>query len=612
MHPSDFVSAVAALNPFLLTAIGIGFLIFVHEVGHFAAAKWVGVRVEAFSLGFGPVLLRRTMGDTDYRLSLVPLGGYVKLAGESRESGREPKPDELMGRSVGERALIFGAGVVMNFIFAFAMFIVAFRIGVSFPAATVGGIEPGSPAWVAGLQTGDRIVAINGQPDPDFEELVYTVALDSGAKGTALTVERDGRRLDFRVRPKYDPAFGIRHLGIEKGVTLRVGAILAFSDKEVPPAVRAGIRVGDRLLAVDGKRLKDWQEFRALCLANPGKPLAVQLEREGKEVSVTLVPRRVVPIQIGVSGQSSTVSAVRRGSVAEQMGIAGGDRVVSVNGTPVSSWMRFSTLLAEAKKPPIRIELGRGNVSRTMSLDDTSDSAKDGFFEGMAVRPGLVVAEVVEGAPAAKAGIKPGDTLLTLGGKRLRTWEEFASGVREAKGGAVRLTWERSGKPFGPVEITPLPNEKAALGEVGLAPTEDRVLRQYGFWKSCTVGSHKAVINVVRLYYTLTGFASGNISPRNIGSIIIIAQAAYQSALEGLGRLLYFLGFLGIQLAVLNILPIPILDGGHLLFLIFEKIKGSPVKERTMAIAQYAGLAVLLSLILYAVRNDLWRILGWS
>jgi regulator of sigma E protease len=320
----------------------------------------------------------------------------------------------------------------------------------------------------------------------------------------------------------------------------------------------------------------------------------------------------VVPFQIGVSGQSSLVSAVRKGSPAEQEGVTKGDRVVSLNGAPVSSWVGFSNLLGEAKTAPIQIEIERGGARRTISLGDAGESAKTALLQGIAVQPGLVVAEVVEGSPAAKAGLRPGDLLLQLGTTRLRTWAEFASLVRDSQGRPIRLAWERAGKRVGPVTITPAPNEKAAFGEVGLAPLEERVLRRYGFWKSCTVGTHKAVVNVVRIYYTITGFVTGTISPRNLGSIILIAQATYQSAMEGLGRLLYFLGFVGINLAVLNLLPIPILDGGHLVFLLLEKIKGSPVKERTMAIAQYAGLAILVGLILFAMGNDLWRIFGWS
>jgi regulator of sigma E protease len=363
---------------------------------------------------------------------------------------------------------------------------------------------------------------------------------------------------------------------------------------------------------VNNQKLKSWPEFVAICRASPEKPLTVLLDREGKQVSVTLVPRRVAPYQIGLSGMSSAIWAVRKGTLAEQLGLAKGDRIASVNETPVASWMRFVETLGQTKESPVRIGLEHDQTTRTVSLESATDALKARFLEGVASRQSLVMAEVVEGSPAAKAGLKPGDRILTLDGRKLRTWDEFAALVRGSEGKPVALTWQREGKRFGPVLIRPVANEKAAYGEVGLEAMKDRVLRKYGFWKSCTVGTHKAVLAVVRLYYTLVGFASGTISPRHVGSIILIAQASYYSALEGLGTLLYFLGIVGINLAIINLFPIPILDGGHLLFLLFEKIKGSPVKERTMAIAQYAGLVVLLGLVLYAVRNDILRIFGSS
>ena len=225
-------------------------------------------------------------------------------------------------------------------------------------------------------------------------------------------------------------------------------------------------------------------------------------------------------------------------------------------------------------------------------------------------RSDLLIAAVVEGMPAAQAGLKPGDVLKLLNGKRVRSWEEWVTLVDGSKGKPITLVWRHDGKKFAPVTLRAVLHEKAAVGEVGIVPVEERVLRKYGFWKSCTVGTHKALLTVVQIYNTLAGIFSGRISPRNVGSIILIAQATYYSALEGVGKLLYFLGILGINFAILNALPIPVLDGGHLLFLVFEKIKGSPLKERTMAIAQYAGLILLLGLVLYAVRNDILRLLG--
>ena len=596
-----------SIGHILLVAIGLGFVIFVHELGHFLAAKWAGVRVEVFSLGFGNKLLHRKIGETDYRISVLPLGGYVKLAGESWEDGHVLQPFELMAQPVWKRAVVFVAGVAMNFITACMMFVVAFRIGVSFPAAVVGGVDVGSPAWVAGLEPGDRIVEINGKGDTDFEELVTAGALSKGSQGVALTVERDGQRLNFDLRPEFDKARGLRLLGIERGASLRIGAILAYGKEKESPAERAGIRVGDRLVAVNGQKLKSFQEFRTLCAASPGKPMQVLLGRGGKEIQITLTPRSVVPYQIGISGMSTVVSAVRKGGLAEKLGFAAGDKILSVNGPPVASWISFVDAVTNAKTAPVRIGLEGG---RTISLDLSAEADKTRFLEGMMGQRSLDVAEVVKDSPAARAGLKPGDRIVSLNGEKPASWDDFAALVRESEGKPVKLVWKRDGKDFGPVAVQPAPNEKAAIGEVGIAAMEERVIRQYGLWKSCTVGMHKAIQTVIQIYQTLAGIFSRSISPRNLGSIYMIAQVSYYSALEGIGKLLYFLGVISINLAILNALPIPVLDGGHLVFLLLEKVKGSPVRERTMAIAQYVGLALLLFLLLYAVRNDIMRSFG--
>jgi len=168
----------------LVLAIGLGFVIFVHELGHFAVAKWVGVFVERFSIGFGPVIWSFRRGETEYALSAIPFGGYVKMLGQDDANPAEMTREDLKldprsypAQSVPKRMAIISAGVIMNVIFGFLFFLFVFNVGVPYTPALVGSVEAGSPAWQVGIERGDRIVQINGEEVVEFEQLIQAVVL---------------------------------------------------------------------------------------------------------------------------------------------------------------------------------------------------------------------------------------------------------------------------------------------------------------------------------------------------------------------------------------------------------------------------------------------------
>ena len=175
----------------LQTALGIGLLIFVHELGHYLAARLAGVRVEVFSLGFGPRIWGFRRGPTDYRVSIVPVGGYVRVAGEDQHAppGHATPADGLHSKGFGARALFFSGGVLMNLLFAMVAFPLIFHGGVEFNAPVIGAVEPGGTAWRAGLRTGDRILELDGKPMYSFENLLVgeaQIEVDEGAELTHL------------------------------------------------------------------------------------------------------------------------------------------------------------------------------------------------------------------------------------------------------------------------------------------------------------------------------------------------------------------------------------------------------------------------------------------
>lgn len=198
----------------LQAGLGIGLLIFVHELGHYLAARLAGVRVEVFSLGFGQRVFGFVRNGTDYRLSLIPLGGYVRVAGEDPTQRENLADDDLYAKGFGARALFFSGGVLMNVLFALVAFPLIFRSGVEFTAPVVGDVQTGGAAWRAGIEPGDRIAAVGGKRTYSFENLEVEIALAGGKGGVPLEVTRGDTTRTVLVEPRYSESRGLFELGI--------------------------------------------------------------------------------------------------------------------------------------------------------------------------------------------------------------------------------------------------------------------------------------------------------------------------------------------------------------------------------------------------------------
>ena len=591
----------------ILVIAGIGLLIFIHELGHFLVAKKIGVRVLAFSLGFGPAIFKKKWGETEYRLSLVPLGGYVKLAGECPEEEKTGASWEFSSKSAGQRASVFVAGVALNAVLAFIAFIVAFQIGVPFITPDVGQVMPGWPAWEAGIQRGDKIVEIDGSKDLDFEDLFTIVALSNPATGVSLKVERDKKTFDVTVIPKYDEDHGIQRIGIMPATSLEIDKIFAFENNDAP-ARDAGIQVKDIVTAVNGKQISTEDEFREVEVVNPGKEISLTVLRDNKEVELKVTPSSVSRRMLGISCATAILDGVKNNSIASNAGFMKGDEVLEINSTPVTGFSDIRKFVIDSKDETCIVTVKRNNTVNLIEITLRDEKAKEEFLGSLTPFYGLKVDSLVEGFPAEKIGLKPGDRITSLDEKEIKEWNTLLQMVTTGQGKPMVIEWMRGNERFVST-IEPQKDEKGAAGRIGVKFREKTEVKQYGLAGSCVVGTKKAIINVQRLYLTLKGFFSNRLSTKNVGGIILIAQASYESAKVGYGKLVYFLGILSLQLALLNILPIPVLDGGHLLFLAIERIKGSPVSQRTLSIAQYIGFGLIITLVIYATRNDIMRLL---
>ncbi len=596
----------------LLVILGIGTLIFVHELGHFLAAKWIGVKVHVFSLGFGPALLSKVWRETDYRISIIPLGGYVKLAGEHPEKDTPLEPWDFMAKPAHLRALVLLAGVGLNAVLAFLVFVLAFQFGVPFVTSEIGEVIHGWPAWEAGLKPGDEIVEIDGKCGPDFEDIFTTVALGSPMEGISLKVERGKEILNFIVSPKYDETQGIQRIGISPALSKEIGHILQYPDGS--PAREAGLKVDDEIIAINGEAIDTGDKIREIEMKSPGKELTFTVLRKGKKLDVKVTPLITTRWMLGVSCASTKIQSLQKESPAAKTGLKKGDILLKVNGKEVTGWALLKAALESAvsEQPPggktLKITVKRGQEILSLDLP-FEPGTLSGFLEGIVPVMGLRVDHVVEGFPAHELGIKPGDELLSLSGEGLKRWEDLLRIIATSEGKEMEIHWRRDGETF-TAKFRPKKDEEGAVGRLGIRLKEKSVERQYGFIGACQMGTYKAIVMTQRIYLSLKALLTRRVSSETVGGIIMIAQATYESAKMGMGKLLYFIGILSLQLAILNVLPIPMLDGGHLMFLGIEKIKGSPLSERTMAFAQYVGMAFLLALLLYATRNDIMRLLA--
>jgi regulator of sigma E protease len=285
----------------LAFAFVLGVLVFVHELGHFLMARWHGVRVLTFSLGFGPKLLKTRRGDTEYCISAIPLGGYVKMAGENPEDERTGASDEFMSKTKWQRFQIFIMGPLMNLVLAVILLAIVLAQGAQIPAyqdqpPVIGGVEADSPAAKAGLKPGDRILYVNGEEAATWDKLFMLIGTKAD-RDVALTVVRDGREETVTVQPVGQGRFQIGDIGVMPDVHPRFGAVTAGA-----PAERAGMQVGDEIVAINGDPVYYPSQVVEKISKSDGAPVQITLRRDGAERTVEVAPEMTdgVP-RIGIS-----------------------------------------------------------------------------------------------------------------------------------------------------------------------------------------------------------------------------------------------------------------------------------------------------------------------
>lgn len=420
----------------------LGVLIFIHELGHFMVAKGTGIRVERFSLGLPPKMIGKKLGETEYLLSWIPLGGYVRMAGDNPEEPLTGEPWEFLSRPRWQRMLVIVAGPVMNYLFAFLL------------------------VWM----------------------------------------------------------------------------ILFFG---------------------------------------------------------------------GIATLDPVIDQVLEGSLAERSGLVSQDKIKSLSGRPVTSWDEiFENLLREQGKP-VLAEVERDGQIHQLILDLRGISQEEIRDFGITPLMTTLVGDVESGGPAEQAGIQSGDIILTIDDVPVSRWSEMVALIHNKTDTTISVRWRRGAEIHNALiktKVFKIPDEQGKMKPTAFIGITSRVIyKKIGILRSALESISWTLDVTKQIAFFVKGLVTGEVSARMVGGPIFIAQVAGQSVQQGFASLLSFMALLSVNLALLNLLPIPILDGGHLLILLVEAVKRSSLSTKQRVVIQQLGLVLIVFMVLFVIFNDVTR-----
>lgn len=652
----------------LYVAIGLGLVIFFHELGHFAVAKWCDVFVERFSIGFGPILIARKWGETEYALSAIPFGGYVKMLGQddidstqltSEEIAQDPR--SYSAKPVWQRMGIISAGVIMNVLTAVLFYAFAFGIGITQLQPIVGSVIAGGPAWEAGIRAGDRIEEINGRRLRSFEDIIRSVVLSSGTV-RIVGEHSDGEPFDVSVEP--DGTGTRRQVGISPANATQVAELAegaspilagsAASRAETP------LKAGDRIIAVNGEPIETFSALSDQLARHRAEDVTLSVERATASTASSKASDEVHEIKIGpnktrtlgIRIEFGRIASVVAGSPAAKAGIQAGDQITRVDGQDVGGEldpMQMPNYFAEKAGDTVTVELQRSKsegAPEQLTVELVPDD-RPGWIErpvsrgeplaipaiGVAYHLSPRILSVVAGGPAEKAGLARSDNIDTISlvlpkdlpleptqdKRRIdipmvetineKTNQNFAYAFTLMQEVPQRHVLVKIRGKKEEIQIEPWsdPNATWYMPTRGFLPSRlHEKVQATGIGDALAIGYEQTVNSVIELYSTLRNLVTGHLSVKELRGPIGIAEIAYQTSRSGTAELLWFLGYLSVNLAVLNFLPIPVLDGGHMVFLIWEAVTRRKPSERAVQYATMVGLFFILALMASVIYMDLF------
>lgn len=532
----------------------LSILVFVHELGHFLVARYCGVRVEVFSLGFGKKILSYKRGDTVYCLSLIPLGGYVKMFGEQGNTNIDEadRGVSFTHKTVWQRISIVLAGPLMNFFFAVLVFgLISFK-GEETRSARLAEVQAGSVAEVAGLKTQDKILKVNGLSIRSYEEFQKKLNQFQNSN-IELVAQQDG-----------EP---------ERNVNIAVAAV------KNPNLFTMSDTVGN----ISG----------------------------------------ILPYAKG------TLIAVKFDSLAYRLGFRTGDEILKINNQKMIGWGMLDRLIASQ---PVQVDVERFQVKDKLTTETKEKVSLTSQIETVLKiktlsefgieHPDVYLDQVVPGSPAELAGLMKYDKIIRIDDLKISSWEDVLQKIKSYSGtDAISITVLREGTEV-TKKLTPKMTSQMTLqgkedrrytvgimSMVNIAMPELVTIAERNPFVALANGVERSWDISVMTVMSFVRLFQGEVSHKNIGGMISIGKAAKDSYQMGLQQFLMTMGILSISLFILNLLPVPVLDGGHLVFYIIEVVKGSPLSLKKIEMAHQVGFALLMGLMVLALFNDFTKFL---
>lgn len=573
---ASIMSTLASL-PFMLVAIfALGFSIFIHELGHFLAARKRGLKVTRFSIGMGPKMMGWTRDGVDYRISWLPLGGYValpQLAEMGRVEGGNPsdqvdESEALPPISFADKLIVSAAGAFFNFVFAFALACLLWwtgqptseemltnQVGYVSPSLSIDGKTVPGPAHQAGLRPGDRILKVDRSAVSGFGDIQQAIMTgmgrtDDGQPSLSLEIERNGETLQLTLEPvltyynvsSRDP---VRTIGIQPAQNLVIHSVSADS-----PAEKAGLLPGDRLIEADGTRLFRLQTFVDLLTAHPNKTTDLTIERDGSSRTISLQP--------------VTIALTR---------------------------------------PVLEFTLLRNQLESRFSVRPEWPTSQEHPDLSPDAEVALILHQIHSDHAESLRAFQPEDRIIAVNGKTVNSLSELTSMLSGSEGPVAQITIGRNDSTqtlpllFSSIQGQSIPPQTQPM--VGFA-IQDGISITH-------IPPHTQFVKQIELTFRILKalFHPGsNISVGHLSGPVGIVRVLSDLTQVDVRLLLAFLILMNVNLGILNLLPIPVLDGGHILFAIIGRIRRKPLPLRIVASLQATFMIMLFGLILFVIVKD--------
>ncbi|MSR29302.1 MAG: PDZ domain-containing protein [Phycisphaerales bacterium] len=707
----------------LLVVLGFGILIAVHEFGHFIAAKWANVRVDAFAIGMGPVVasFRKGVGvrigsteravkercgraaitiprleldglgisETEYSLRLLPLGGFVRMLGQDdlEPNATSHDPRSYSSAPIWKRMVIVSAGVACNLILAIAMFVAAFMIGVRFDAPVVGTVVAGEPADIAGIRPGDTVISIDGTRASTFADLQIAAAMSKPATPLAITLLRtkDGVAHEVRVsvEPEQSAIAGMRTIGVAPAAsTALVGQVEArqflygaleragfwdhtpdampvnavwgvtaatLSGPDGSPPKREAFEAefrGGTLLSVGTETVATYESLEQAARVSGGNPLATRWRLDGIgefDIALNCVPSwqpliytekpalAEVDYEVGIMGLSPLVRIGRIPAASPATGLLAENDVILRAGEVIGPrLMEFRITLAERAGESVTLRILRQGAE----IECTVPVRRDGKL-GVEVASAWDIPLIAR--PFARTGAPPGvptpvaplelmplTRIDEIDGHSIGTWADIfraLTGAAAARSASVamRVTDPIKGATTESVSISFDPAAQAdlarlswrpSLGPEWFSPAETLLEAHSDPFKAVVMGFSETKKVVLMTYLTLDRLFRGTVGVSQLRGPVGILHIGARIAPRGVTYLVFFLAMISVNLAVINFLPIPIADGGLIVFLLYEKLRGRPPSTAFQSGALVTGVVIVGLLFAVTFYNDVMRLVG--